>query len=141
MGKFVEETPTIGLNVKLMQKGRVFIKAWDIGGQQQYRSEWGRYARGCHVIIFVVDTQNVADLATAKQELHRLLENPHVSKLPLLILANKIDLGPKLSEQELIRGLNLDYVTENPWLIIPISAKYGSNVDKALEFLIGQSKQ
>ena len=25
----------------------------------QYRSEWGRYARGCDAIIFVVDTSAV----------------------------------------------------------------------------------
>ncbi len=91
------------------------------------------------------------------QELHQLLENTELQKLPLLILANKIDLGPKISEQDLITGglgsagahsplgpampavltapcqpgLNLDYVMENPWLVIPISAKDGTNVEQA----------
>ena len=64
-----------------------------------------------------------------------------VQKLPLLVLANKIDLGPKISEQELIRGLNLDYVVDNPWVVIPISAKNGANIDKALDFLIKNSKK
>lgn len=31
------------------------MKCWDIGGQAQYRSEWGRYTRGCDVIVYVVD--------------------------------------------------------------------------------------
>ena len=62
-------------------------------------------------------------------------------KIPLLVLANKIDLGPKISEQELIRGLNLDYLTENAWVVIPISAKNGANIDKALDFLIKTSKK
>lgn len=81
-----------------------------------------------------------SELPTAKKELHQLLEDRDLAHVPLLILANKIDLGPKISEPELIKGLNLDYITENPWLIIPTSAKTGANVDQALEFLLKQSK-
>ena len=114
---------------------------WDIGGQKQYRSEWARYTRGCNVIAFVVDTQAPHTLHVAKKELHQLLEDRELSKLPLLVLANKIDLGPKISEQELIRGLNLDYIQENPWCVIPISAKNGANIDKALDFLIKAGKK
>ena len=41
MGHPVETVPTIGLNVKVVKKGGVVMKCWDIGGQEQYRSEWG----------------------------------------------------------------------------------------------------
>lgn len=139
-GKFIEEPPTVGLNVKIMQKGGVTCKIWDIGGQARYRSEWSRYTKGCDVIAFVIDTQEPKSLAVAKKELHQLLEDRELAKTPLLVLANKIDLGPKMSENELIRGLNLDYITDNPWVVIPISAKDGTHVDKALEFLIKQSR-
>jgi len=139
-GKFVEEPPTVGLNVKIMQKGGVTCKVWDLGGQEKYRSEWPRYTKGCDCIAFVIDTQEPTLLPTAKKELHRLLEDRGLSSLPILILANKIDLGPKISEQELIKGLNLDYIVDNPWVVIPVSARDGSNVDKALEFLIKQAK-
>ena len=57
-GHPVETGPTIGLNVKMVKKGGVQMKCWDIGGQAQYRSEWGRYTRGCDVIIYVVDANN-----------------------------------------------------------------------------------
>jgi ADP-ribosylation factor-like protein 8 len=111
MGRHIEEPPTVGLNVKTMQRGNVTCKVWDIGGQERYRSEWGRYTRGCNVIVFVLDTQRPDQLPTAKKELHTLLEDPELSRwvivrlnlltlpfvilsrLPLLILANKIDLG------------------------------------------------
>jgi ADP-ribosylation factor-like protein 8 len=99
-----------------------------------------RYTRGCDVIVFVIDTTAPNDIPTARKELHQLLEDRDLAKLPLLILANKIDLGPKISEPELIKGLNLDYITENPWLIVPVSAKDGTNVDQALEFLLKQSR-
>jgi ADP-ribosylation factor-like protein 8 len=132
-GRFVEEGPTIGLNVKVMQKGGVTTKIWDLGGQAKYRTEWSRYTRGCDVIVFVVDTTAPNELPTAKKELHQLLEDRDLARLPLLVLANKIDLGPKVTEPELIKGLNLDYITENPWLIIPVSAKDGTNVEQVRE--------
>lgn len=60
MGHPVETCPTIGLNVKLVKKSGVQMKCWDIGGQAQYRTEWGRYTRGCDVIIYVVDANAVS---------------------------------------------------------------------------------
>ena len=42
--------------MQLVKRGGLQMKCWDIGGQAQYRSEWGRYTRGCDVVIFVVDT-------------------------------------------------------------------------------------
>ena len=37
-------------------------------------------------------------------ELHRLLEDRELASTPLLVLANKIDLQPHISEPDLIRG-------------------------------------
>ncbi len=39
----------------MIKRGGVQMKCWDIGGQAQYRGEWGRYTRGSDVIIYVVD--------------------------------------------------------------------------------------
>jgi GTPase SAR1 family protein len=75
VGRHLEEAPTVGMNVKVMKKGGVTLKVWDIGGQKQYRSEWARYTRGCNVIAFVVDTQTPQTLHIAKKELHQLLED------------------------------------------------------------------
>ena len=100
----VETTPTIGLNVRMVKRGGVNMKCWDLGGQQQYRNEWGRFTRGCNVIIFVVDANATHLLPDAKKELHRLLEDKELAKTALLIVANKIDLEPHASEPVLIRG-------------------------------------
>eukprot|EP00808_Paulinella_micropora_P010042 g16464.t1 len=140
MGKFVQEPPTVGLNVKSCSKGNVNIKVWDIGGQKQYRSEWGRYTKGCNCIVFVVDTQEPSLVPVERKELHQLLDDRELKGIPVLVVANKIDLGPKIGEKELIRGLNLDYITENPWLVVPCSAKFGTNMDQALQFLIKQAE-
>ena len=65
-GHPVETAPTIGLNVKMVKRGGVQMKCWDLGGQSQYRQEWGRYTRGCNVIIFVVDAHAVYLFPDAK---------------------------------------------------------------------------
>ncbi|KAH8047254.1 Arf-like GTPase [Aureococcus anophagefferens] len=137
-GRPVETCPTIGLNVKLVRKGGVQMKCWDIGGQAQYRSEWGRYTRGCDVIIYVVDANALDSIPLARKELHRLLEDRELATTPLLVIANKIDLDPHISEPDLIRELNLDYITENPLIVIPVSALKVINIDQVLSWLIKQ---
>jgi ADP-ribosylation factor-like protein 8 len=131
--------PTIGLNVVTFARaGGVKMKCWDVGGQEQYRSEWTRYAKGSDVLVFVVDVADRAQLPQAKHELHRLLEDPDLAKTPLLVCANKIDIEPHASESELISALNLDYITEQPWVVFPISALRGTNIDKVMAWLIKQ---
>ena len=65
-GEVVQTAPTIGLNVKSFRKGGVNMKAWDIGGQQKFRDEWGRYTRGCDVIVFMVDASDRKKIDTAR---------------------------------------------------------------------------
>jgi ADP-ribosylation factor-like protein 8 len=136
----VQTAPTIGLNVKLIKRNGVQFKCWDLGGQLQYRQEWGRYTRGCNVILFVVDTNATDKLVEARAELNRLLEDKELATTPVLIVANKIDLEPHVSEQTLIRELNLDYITDNPWIIIPCSALKTINIDEIVQWLIKQSQ-
>ena len=34
------------------------MKIWDIGGQVQFRREWGKYTKGSDVILFMIDASN-----------------------------------------------------------------------------------
>jgi Arf/Sar family protein len=162
-GEVVQTAPTIGLNVKSFRKGGVNMKAWDIGGQQKFRDEWGRYTRGCDVIVFMVDASDKKKIDTARYELHRLLENPELSKVtsasllklqtdfvfhsfadnhkvPLLVLGNKVDTEPHMTHDNVIQALNLDYITENKWTMINISCTRNINLDKVVEWLTANSK-
>uniref|UniRef100_A0A2R5L1K6 ADP-ribosylation factor family n=1 Tax=Hirondellea gigas TaxID=1518452 RepID=A0A2R5L1K6_9CRUS len=114
----IEDPPTVGLNVRVMKRGGISFKVWDIGGQEQYRKEWARYTRGMDCVVFVVDTADRDRIPTAKKELHRLLDDPALSTVPLLVLANKVDLKNVVSESDLIRGLNLDtsLIINGSWL-------------------------
>lgn len=131
----IQTAPTIGLNISTVSKNGVKLKMWDLGGTQQFRKEWPKYTRECDVIVFVVDIADHYTFPIARKELHVLLEDKRLNKKPILILANKIDLEPNIDEHRIIKELNLDYITDNLWLIIPISAKYGNNIEEALKFL------
>ena len=136
-----ETVPTIGLNVKTVQKGNLIIKALDLGGQVQYRTEWSRYAKGTNVIIFVVDSSATDLISYSRKELHTMLEERDLAGIPLLVLSNKIDISPHLSEPEIIQGLNLDYVIDNPWLVISISALRGTNIERVVDWLLNFEKR
>eukprot|EP00736_Rhodelphis_marinus_P011483 Rmarinus@m.28153 len=136
-----DAVPTVGLEVKIMKRAGVTMKVWDLGGGAPFRQEWTRYTRGCNVILFLVDTSDIKRLTTARHELHTLLEDRELAQTPLLVLGNKVDVDPHLSKEELIKGLNLDYITEQPWDVEMISGLRGTHVDKVIEWLIQKSKE
>jgi len=117
------------------------MKVWDIGGQVQYRQEWGMYTKGCDCIIYLVDASNRAALSTAKKELHLLLEHRDINNIPLLVVGNKIDVPGHMTEKEIIEGMNLDYITTNAWAVVMISALQGINVTGVVDWLIKRSKE
>eukprot|EP00761_Pharyngomonas_kirbyi_P012229 gb/GECH01012256.1/.p1 GENE.gb/GECH01012256.1/~~gb/GECH01012256.1/.p1 ORF type:complete len:188 (+),score=33.26 gb/GECH01012256.1/:1-564(+) len=139
MGHPVETVPTVGQNVKVVKKENVQMKVWDLGGQERFRSEWARYTEGVDILIFVVDASDADRVPTARKELHRLLEDARLEKTPLLILLNKIDLEPHLSKEEMVKQLNLDYISENPWVVFPISALKQINIGEVVDWLINYS--
>lgn len=87
-----------------------------------------------------MDTNDTERIVLARHELHILLEE-HLTlhNVPILVLANKVDLQPHLSEIELVEALNLDYVTENPWEVVGISALRGNNIERVVDWLIKKS--
>lgn len=139
-GDTSETLPTIGLNVRTVKRGAVTMKVWDLAGQSACRTEWGRYARGVDCIVFVVDVSDASRLDEARRELHQLLEDVTLATTPILVAANKVDVTPHVSEAELIKALNLDYILDNAWVVVPISAKHRTNLDVFVTWLSKQRK-
>lgn len=146
-GQAQHRGPTIGVDIKTFQKGGLKMKVWDLGGQVQYRQEWGKFLRGADAVIYVVDSTNRDALSTVKRELHTALDDPALGGIPLLIVGNKVDLKGHLTEKEIIEGkplpnlgLNLDYVFSNHWAVVMASALTGSNIQQVLEWLTKASK-
>lgn len=79
-------------------------------------------------------------ITTSKKELNQLLEYKGIENKPILVISNKIDIEPHMSEKELIKELNLDYVYSNKWCVISISALKGTNFEEAVKWLDSQSE-
>ena len=79
-------------------------------------------------------------LPLAKKELNYVLDDKDISGIPLLVLANKVDISPHMEEFDIIKALNLDYIVDNAWAIIPISALYGTKMENVVEWLLKVGK-
>ena len=59
--------------------------------------------------------------------------------IPVLIVLNKIDLDQKYTKTEISKHLNLDYLNDNPWAVVPISALRGTNIVEVVDWLVIQT--
>ncbi|CRK06540.1 hypothetical protein BN1723_008900, partial [Verticillium longisporum] len=136
-GEFtIDSIPTVGFNMKRVQRGHVTLKCWDIGGQPRFRTMWERYCRGVNAIVFIVDIADVDLLQQARDELHALMEQNSLKGIPLLVLGNKSDLPNKLSVDELIDALDLKTIGHREVCCYGISAKEETNLDAVIQWLM-----
>lgn len=133
--------PTVGFNMKRVQKGHVTLKCWDLGGQPRFRSMWERYCRGVNAIVFIVDSADKKALPVAKEELHNLLQRQVLDGIPLLVLGNKSDLDDSMSVDELIELMDLKAISHREVSCYGISAKEETNLDAVLQWLVARSSK
>ncbi|KAI0009771.1 P-loop containing nucleoside triphosphate hydrolase protein [Xylariaceae sp. FL0662B] len=136
-GEFtIDSIPTVGFNMKRVQRGHVTLKCWDLGGQPRFRPMWERYCRGVNAIVFIVDIADEELLPMAKEELHSLMSQPSLEGIPLLVLGNKSDLNIKLSVDELIDALDLKSIGHREVSCYGISAKEETNLEAVIQWLM-----
>jgi len=132
--------PTVGFNMHKVEKGKVQIKVWDLGGQKKFRTMWERYCRKNDAIVFMIDAADPKKFSQAKKQLKNLLESPSLDKIPLLLLFNKCDLKEARNENEIIEILDLKGLGDRDIGYYEISCKNVANIDKTLDWLIKHSK-
>jgi small GTP-binding protein len=147
----MQTAPTIGLVVQRARTRGIDLMLWDLGGHHRFRDDWKRHARGCGALIFVVDCANESRLVEARQALQRLLEDPIVGGLPLLVLANKVDLltpadrareevsGWRALVEQLNLGGEVSGASSRQWSVLGVSATRGTNLDKVVRWLVLQA--
>jgi len=106
-GKFVQVDPTINPKSEIIEVGKVRFKAFDLGGHDNVLKLWGNYYPFVDAIIFMVDASCTETLPKAADELWKLLENPKIKHVPILIFGNKIDKGEALDQQSLREALGI----------------------------------
>jgi ADP-ribosylation factor 1/2 len=141
--EFKRMVPTIGLNVEQLKFKRFLITFWytiylviflrDVGGQATML--WRHYYTDTDAVIFVVDATNQDRVSSAKDELHKIVNEPQLEDCPLLIYANKIDLPLKMTEDQINKGLDLDSLKKKDKVLQFCSAKTNEGIWEGMEKL------
>ncbi|KAK1366609.1 ADP-ribosylation factor-related protein 1-like [Heracleum sosnowskyi] len=128
--------PTVGLNIGRIEASNSKLVFWDLGGQPGLRSIWEKYYEEAHAVIFVVDASLPPRFEDAKSALEKALRHEDLLGAPLLILANKQDLGEALSAEELARYLDLKKLDERAYSYEAVSAYDGLGIKESVDWLV-----
>lgn len=134
--ELVETLPTVGFNVEPLEApGHVSLVLWDVGGQSQLRATWKDYLEGTDVLVYVLDSTDEARLPEAAAELKEVLEDPNMTGVPFLVLANKQEAPDALPLHEVRHRLDLDGFQDHCWELQACSALTGQGLPEALQSL------
>lgn len=102
--------PTMGFRTVCLKYKSYAIKIYDLGGDIQIRSLWPKYYGDIHGLIYVVDASDISRLAENKVVFGELVEHENISGKPLLLLANKQDVGGAIDELDVVDNLDVEYL-------------------------------
>uniref|UniRef100_A0A3Q3DRR6 ADP-ribosylation factor-like 6 n=1 Tax=Hippocampus comes TaxID=109280 RepID=A0A3Q3DRR6_HIPCM len=159
--------PTIGFSIEKFKTSSLSFTVFDMSGQGRYRNLWEHYyksvgsQRRCghrpdafiHIaqivlcregqaVIFVIDSADKLRMVVAKEELDTLLNHPDIKhkRIPILFLANKMDVRDALSSVKVSQLLCLDNIKDKPWHICATDALKGDGLQEGVEWLQDQIK-
>ncbi|KAK5969351.1 hypothetical protein GCK32_013516, partial [Trichostrongylus colubriformis] len=131
-------TPTRGFNVKsVVTNGDIRLNVWDIGGQRSIRPFWSNYFENTDALIYVIDSSDRRRFDETSVELMELLDEEKLSRVPVLIFANKQDLVSSAPASEISKRLKLTEIRDRTLTSShPVSEeKFKEEVEKAVELL------
>jgi len=134
LGQVNSSVPTIGFTVETVEFKKVRFTVWDISNQEKIRLLWRHYYQDTHGIIFVVDSSDRDTIEKAKEELKGLLREEDLKSAPLLVFANKQDLGV-MSVAEITAKLELSEIKGREWYIQGTCALTGEGLFDGLDWI------
>lgn len=129
--------PTVGLNVAKLRVANEKLLMWDLGGVVGLRPIWERYVNEAEALIWVVDSADHSKLEDSRTTLKKLIQKEHLRNSPLLVLANKQDLGEAIDPVKVSLALDLLSDAESrPQCVQPCSTQTGEGIREGVEWLM-----
>ena len=128
-------TKNINTTLKNGKKANIVLQIWDIGGQsifQSIRSNYLKGAQGAFILFDVTNRNSLIHIDDWISELTKALNITDLSRIPLLVIGNKID----LDFDERLKQRVFDYLRNQFKFKIPItytSAKTSEGMNEAFE--------
>lgn len=135
LGELVTTIPTIGFNVENVQYRNLNMTIWDVGGQDKIRALWRHYYENTDALIWIVDSNDEARLAEARDELRKVAAEDGLRRASVLVLANKQDLPGAMRAEKVADGLGLRALRGMDWYVQACSAATGEGIYEGLEWL------
>lgn len=135
-------TPTVGFSVETFTTKSLNFTAFDMSGQSRYRNLWEHYYREADAIVFVIDSSDKMRLVVCKEEFESMMNHPELrnKNIPVLILANKIDIRGAFTANDIRSQLELDRLRNKKWHVFGSNALNGEGVGEAFDWLAQELK-
>ncbi|EGG14682.1 ARF-like protein [Cavenderia fasciculata] len=140
--------PTVGLNIGRIIYEDVKLIFWDLGGQVDLRSIWDKYYNSVHAVIYVVDSTDQERMEESKSELEKIMTNPDLRDVPILLFFNKRDLPDAQSTDVLssaFKTVILNYkstdVNSRNVQLQPLIANTGQGLNEGMMWLTDNLKK
>jgi len=105
--RMAQHVPTLHPTSEELSIGNIKFRTFDLGGHSQARRMWKDYFPAVNGVIFLLDASDRSRFPEAQQELNGLLTDDQLSSVPVVILANKIDIPGAASEDEIRHTFSL----------------------------------
>lgn len=138
-GKFIQNEPTIGLNIETIQLNNLELLIFDVGGK--VRSLWCHYYESLSAVVFVIDSSSKARFWEVRQELIKINEELKYQGVPCLVYLNKQDLVGQGEFSEMIESTGVKEVLDIDVIVQKCCGKSGEGVLEGLEKLGGMLRK
>mmetsp|Transcript_11158 Transcript_11158/g.12234 ORF Transcript_11158/g.12234 Transcript_11158/m.12234 type:complete len:199 (+) Transcript_11158:82-678(+) len=115
----VDIIPTAGYEiheVPLAKKNNIVLNMVDCSGQGRFRDAWCYFYSYVNAILYVIDSSDKTRLSVVKENIEEVLEHPSLMEhsIPIMFLANKIDLTDAIKEDRLKGLLHFEKMINDP---------------------------
>jgi len=106
------------------------------------RAAWEKLYKKCDGIIFVLDSSDPLRLAVAREELALTLthEDLESKPVPILFLANKMDVDEAIDCKACSEALGLSDIGDRHWKIFPSNGLTGEGLGDAIDWFTDELK-